>query len=103
MQTKTQAIAQTLDKKVIIASKGEQQHIKVEPNHLYEINIKEGEVLTSDFALIAKKAGNDLEILLENDTVVIFDDYFEVCTIDLSCFVSLPRDCRKTNSIKWDN
>ena len=87
LQTKAQAIAQTLNKQVIIASKGEQQHIKVELGYVYEIT-KDGEFLDIDSNLIAKKAGNDLELLLENDTVVIFDNYFEVC--DSSCFVSLP-------------
>jgi len=88
----TNALSEALStktKQVIIATKGE-QHIKVEPNHLYEINIKEGDVLTSEVNLIAKKVGNDLEVLLENNATVIFDNYFEVCTADLSCLVSLP-------------
>ncbi len=88
----TNALSEALSTKtkhLIIATKGE-QHIKVEPNHLYEINIKEGDVLTSDVNLIAKKVGHDLEVLLENNATVIFDHYFEVCTPDLSCLVSLP-------------
>jgi len=31
-----------------------------------------------------------LEILLDNNASVIFDNYFEVCAGDLSCLVSLP-------------
>ncbi len=83
----------TKTKQVIIAKKGEVQHIKVGlyPNYLYEIKTKDGNLLISDVNLIAKKVGSDLEVLLENNATVIFDHYFEVCTVDLSCLVSLPR------------
>ena len=89
LQTKAQALSKTLIKEVIIATKGE-QHIKVKPGYVYELSIKDGEVLSTDFNLIARKVDSDLEVLLENDTVVIFDDYFEVRTTDLSYLVSLP-------------
>jgi hypothetical protein len=41
---------------------------------------------------LLKKVDSDLEVLLENDTIVIFDNYFEVCVPDLSCLVSLPSE-----------
>jgi hypothetical protein len=82
----------TLKKENIIATKGEQQHIKVKLGYAYELIIKDDEALSTDFALIARKIDNDLELLLENDTIVIFDNYFEVCSTDLSCLVSLPSE-----------
>ncbi len=88
LQTQSASLlSQTLKEKIIIATEGE-QHIKVEPGYVYEIT-KDGEFLGKDANLIAKKAGNDLEVLLENDSTIIFDNYFEVCA-DLSCVVSLP-------------
>jgi hypothetical protein len=93
LQTKAQALPQPLSKEVIIATKGV-QHIKVKQGDVYELSIKDkdGEVLRTDFDLIAKKVGNDLEVLLEKDIIVIFDNYFEVCKIDIqsSCIISLP-------------
>jgi hypothetical protein len=38
--------------------------------------------------LIAKKVDNDLEVSLE-DSVIIFDNYFDVCATDLSFFILL--------------
>ncbi len=91
LQTKAQALSQTLNKEVIVVTKGE-QHVKVKPGYAYELSIKDGEILIKDFDLIAKKVGEDLEVLLPNDTSVVFDGYFEVCASDLSCLVSLPSE-----------
>jgi hypothetical protein len=91
LQIKAQALFKTLNKEVIVAVKSK-QYVKVEPGKAYELSVKEGETLGKDFDLIAKKVGNDLEVLLANDTAVIFDSYFEVCATDLSCIVSLPAE-----------
>ncbi|QKQ23740.1 Ig-like domain-containing protein [Candidatus Ruthia endofausta] len=87
MQTQAQVLSQTLSKEVVVVTKGE-QHIRVVPNRAYELSIEDGK----DFDLIAKKVGDDLEVLLPNDTTVVFDGYFEVCASDLSCLVSLPSE-----------
>ncbi|WP_201339017.1 hypothetical protein [Isorropodon fossajaponicum symbiont] len=42
-----------------------------------------------DFDVIAKKAGDDLTLLLDDSTTVVFDGYFSAC-IDLSYVVPLP-------------
>ncbi len=91
LQTKAETLAQTMDKEVLVATQGK-QHINVKPGKAYEISVKEGEVLNKDFDTIAQKVGNDLEVLLPNDAVVVFDNYFEVCASDLSCVVSLPAE-----------
>lgn len=90
LQAKAQTIAQTLDKQVIVATQGKQQHVKVKSGYLYEISLKEGEVLNADANLIVKKQGSDLQVLLEHNTTVIFDGYLAICTSDLSCLLSLP-------------
>ncbi len=41
-----------------------------------------------DLDVIAKKVGDDLTLLLDDSTTVVFDGYFSAC-IDLSCVVSL--------------
>ncbi|WP_201339208.1 beta strand repeat-containing protein [Isorropodon fossajaponicum symbiont] len=87
LQTQAQALSQTLSKEVVIVTKGE-QHIKVMPGRAYELSIEGGK----DFDLIAKKVGDDLEVLLPNDTTIVFDGYFEVCTSDSSYLVSLPSE-----------
>ncbi|BAS68020.1 Ig-like domain-containing protein [Bathymodiolus septemdierum thioautotrophic gill symbiont] len=92
MQAKAQEIAKTLNKEAIIVNKGDKQHIVVKPGNTYELSVKDGDVLNKDFDVIAKKVGEDLEVLLPNDTVVVFDNYFEICASDLSCLVSLPAE-----------
>ncbi len=87
MQTQAQVLFQTLSKEVVIVTKGE-QHIRVVPGRAYELSIEDGK----GFDLIARKVGDDLEVLLSNDTTVVFDGYFEVCASDLSCLVSLPSE-----------
>jgi hypothetical protein len=91
--SKIQALPQPLIKEVIIATKGV-QHIKVKQGYVYELSIKDkdSEVLRTDFDLIARKVDSDLEVLIENNTIVIFDNYFEVCVPDLDCIVSLPSE-----------
>ena len=92
LQAKAQALYQTLNKEVIVVTKGD-QHIKVKPSYAYELSIKDDkEALSTDFDLIARKVDSDLEVLLENDTKVIFDNYFDLCATDLSCLVSLPSE-----------
>ncbi|BBB22254.1 glycosyl hydrolase, BNR repeat-containing protein [Abyssogena phaseoliformis symbiont OG214] len=87
LQTQAQALSQTLSKEVVVVTKGE-QHIRVMPGRAYELSIEDGK----DFDLIAKKVSDDLEVLLPNGTTIVFDRYFEVCTSDLSCLVSLPSE-----------
>jgi hypothetical protein len=41
--------------------------------------------------LVAKNVHNDLEVALD-DSVIILDNYFDVCATDLSCLVSLPTE-----------
>ncbi len=87
MQIKAMKVAETLSKEVIIADKGE-QHIQAKSGIAYELSVKDGK---ENFDVIAKKVGDDLEVTLE-DSVVIFDDYFTICSTDLSCLVSLPAE-----------
>jgi hypothetical protein len=49
-------MSNNLTKVTITATKGE-QHIKVKPGYAYELSIKDGEVLSTDFAVIAKRVG----------------------------------------------
>jgi hypothetical protein len=91
LQFKAKSVSKTLTKEVIAVTQGE-QYVDVKPSKFYELEVKEGGVLNKDFDTIAKKVGNDLEVLLTNDTTVIFDGYFEVCSTDLSCLVSLPTE-----------
>ena len=74
----------------ITISKNNSQHIKVVKGVEYSLTIKNGDILTKDFPYIARKINNDLEIFLEKDKRVTFDDYFEVCLPDLKCIVTLP-------------
>ncbi|WP_024792268.1 type I secretion C-terminal target domain-containing protein [Candidatus Ruthturnera calyptogenae] len=87
LQTQAQAFSKTLSKVIVIVIKGE-QHIRVIPGHAYEISIEDGR----NFDLIAQKVDNDLKVLLPNDTIVVFNEYFKVCVSDLSCLVSLPSE-----------
>ena len=91
LQFKAQALAQTLNKEVIVVTKGK-QHVNVKPGNAYELSVKDGDVLNKDFDIIAKKVGDDLEVLFPNDVTVVFDGYFEICASDLSCLVSLPAE-----------
>ncbi|MBA5248674.1 MAG: cadherin repeat domain-containing protein, partial [Gammaproteobacteria bacterium] len=86
MQVKAEKIVATLDKQVIVITDGI-QHIQTKSGVAYELGIQDGKFFTQDVSLIAKKVSNDLEIALESG-VVIFDDYFEICTINSPCLVS---------------
>ncbi|MBA5248291.1 MAG: hypothetical protein FE834_01960, partial [Gammaproteobacteria bacterium] len=93
LQSKAKTLTKTLNTEMVAMLKGE-QHIQVKPGLVYELNIKGDELLSKDkdFALIAKKVGKDLEVLLPDEVIVIFDDYFEICATDLSCLVALPNE-----------
>ena len=92
LQATAQTLSQTLIKKTIVPTEGVRQHIEAKQGYLYELRTNNGDVLTTDSSLIAKRVGNDLEVVLEHDTTVIFDHYFELCETDSSCLVWLPSD-----------
>lgn len=84
LQTKAQKAAEQLNQEVVVVAQGK-QHIQVQVGKAYQLSIKD----VQDTNLVAKKVDDDLEVTL-GDSVVVFDDYFEVCATDLSCLVSLP-------------
>ncbi|CAB5495947.1 hypothetical protein THERMOT_413 [Bathymodiolus thermophilus thioautotrophic gill symbiont] len=86
LQNKAQKLTNHLNKEVVTIAKGI-QHIQVQASTAYQLNTKDFN--TKKLNLIAKKVGDDLEVALE-ESVIIFDNYFNVCTTDLSCLVSLP-------------
>ncbi|SGZ73104.1 Alkaline phosphatase [Bathymodiolus thermophilus thioautotrophic gill symbiont] len=86
LQNKAQKVADQLNEEVVAIAKGI-QHIQTQTGVAYQLNTKDFD--TKKLNLIAKKVGDDLEVALE-ESVVIFDNYFNVCTTDLSCLVSLP-------------
>ncbi|AYQ57298.1 alpha integrin [Bathymodiolus thermophilus thioautotrophic gill symbiont] len=86
LQNKAKKIADKLNEEVITIAKGI-QHIQTQAGIAYQINSKDFN--TKKLSLIAKKIGDDLEIALAED-VVVFDNYFNICSTDLSCLVSLP-------------
>ncbi|CAB5494264.1 Ig-like domain-containing protein [Bathymodiolus thermophilus thioautotrophic gill symbiont] len=88
LQNKVQKVADNLNKEVITIAKGI-QHIQTQVGVVYQLNTKDFDA--KKLGLIAKKIGDDLEVALE-EGVVIFDDYFEVCSTDVSCLVSLPTE-----------
>jgi Ca2+-binding RTX toxin-like protein len=74
------------------------QHIKVKQGYVYDIKIKEGEVLTKDFDIFTKKVNDDLEVSIKNkdfEATIIFENYLVVLETELSCLVCLPvgKDC----------
>jgi hypothetical protein len=56
-----------------------EQHVQVKSGNVYELIVQKNKFKTKDFDLIAKRTGENLEVLLADDTSVIFDNYFEVC------------------------
>ena len=88
LQAKAQKTADQLNQETVIVTQGK-QHIQVQAGIAYQLNTKDANLKNTN--LIAKKVGNNLEVSLE-DSVVIFDNYFEVCSTDLSCLVSLPTE-----------
>ncbi|CAB5505847.1 hypothetical protein THERMOT_2230 [Bathymodiolus thermophilus thioautotrophic gill symbiont] len=86
LQNKVQKVADQLNEEVIAITK-DIQHIQTQIGVAYQLNTKDFD--TKKLNLIAKKVGDDLEVALE-ESVVIFDNYFTICTTDLSCLVSLP-------------
>ena len=88
LQNKAQKVADKLNEEVIFIAKGV-QHIQVQAGTVYQLNAKDFNAKKP--SLIAKKVGDDLEVALE-EGVIIFDNYFAVCTTDLSCLVSLPTE-----------
>ncbi|MBA5248169.1 MAG: hypothetical protein FE834_01340, partial [Gammaproteobacteria bacterium] len=89
LQIRAKALTKTLQVETVTILKGE-QHIQVKSGFVYELHIKEADLLNKDFALIAKKVSKNLAVLLADDTIVVFDDYFEICMPDFSCLVVLP-------------
>ncbi|MBA5249183.1 MAG: hypothetical protein FE834_06585, partial [Gammaproteobacteria bacterium] len=90
IQIKAGKIAESLNKEAIIITKGK-QHIQTKPGIAYELSIQDGKNLIQDFSVVAKKIDTNLEVV-SKDGIIIFDNYFEVCTTDLSCLVSLPAE-----------
>ncbi|AYQ56080.1 Integrins alpha chain [Bathymodiolus thermophilus thioautotrophic gill symbiont] len=88
LQNKAQKIADKLNEEAVILTKGV-QHIQVQAGTVYQLSTQDFN--TKKLNLIAKKVGNDLEVALE-ESVVVFDNYFDVCATDLSCLVSLPAE-----------
>ena len=88
LQSKAQKVADKLNEEVIVIAKGV-QHIQVQAGTAYQLNAKDFDAKKS--SLIAKKVGDDLEVVLK-EGVIIFDNYFAVCATDLSCLVSLPTE-----------
>ena len=88
LQNKAQKVADKLNEEVIFITKGV-QHIQVQAGTAYQLNAKDFDAKKS--SLIAKKVGDDLEVVLK-EGVIIFDNYFAVCATDLSCLVSLPTE-----------
>ncbi|CAB5494272.1 hypothetical protein [Bathymodiolus thermophilus thioautotrophic gill symbiont] len=81
LQNEAQKVADKLNKEVVAIAKGV-QHIQVQSGIVYQLNTKK-------LNLIAKKVGDDLEVTLE-EGVIVFDNYFNVCSANLPCLVSLP-------------
>ncbi|SGZ60811.1 Alkaline phosphatase [Bathymodiolus thermophilus thioautotrophic gill symbiont] len=88
LQNKVQKIADKFNEEVVTVTESV-QHIQVQTGVVYQLNAKDFD--TKKLHLIAKKIGNDLEVTLE-EGVVIFDNYFDACSPDLSCLVSLPTE-----------
>lgn len=81
-----------LEQKTITISQTDNKHIEAKPGFAYQIVFQqENKVLVTDFAVLAKKEGEDLTLLLEGETTVVFENYFATC-VDLSCVVSLPAE-----------
>jgi hypothetical protein len=72
----------------VVVTKGV-QHIQAQVGIVYQLSSEAFDI--QKLNLIAKKVDNDLEVALD-DSVIIFDNYFDVCAIDLSCLVSLPTE-----------
>ena len=79
-----------LKKDVILVRKGHTKVVTPKDGIDYQIAIENSnQQLNTDFDVIAQKKSQDLIVLLEDNTTVIFDNYFPICA-DLSCLVSLP-------------
>ncbi|CAB5500459.1 hypothetical protein THERMOT_1238 [Bathymodiolus thermophilus thioautotrophic gill symbiont] len=88
LQNKAQKVADQLNEEVVAIAKGI-QHIQTQTGVVYQLNAENFDA--KKLTLIAKKIGDDLEVTLE-ESVVVFDNYFNVCGTDLSCLVSLPTE-----------
>jgi predicted phage-related endonuclease len=88
LQTEAKDVANKLNKEVVVVTKGV-QHIQAQVGIVYQLSSKAFDI--QKLNLVAKKVDNDLEVALE-DSVIIFDNYFDVCATDLSCLVSLPTE-----------
>ncbi|CAB5501966.1 beta strand repeat-containing protein [Bathymodiolus thermophilus thioautotrophic gill symbiont] len=88
LQTKAKNVANKLNKEAVVVTEGV-QHIQVQAGVSYQLNFENFD--TKKPSLIAKKIGDDLEVTLE-DSTIIFDNYFNVCAADLACLVSLPTE-----------
>ncbi len=87
-----EAKIQSLEVEEIIVRSGESQLIQTGLGRHYQLLLQEsGQEPVDTFYLIAKKADDNLIVLLKNNTIVTFDNYFNLC-VDFECVVSLPGD-----------
>ncbi len=84
LQKKARKISKYFSKEEVVAEQGHTKHIDIEFGNNYNISFKDS------INYIAQKSGDNLEILLENNTNIIFDNYFSSCATDMSCMVTLP-------------
>ncbi|CAB5500374.1 hypothetical protein THERMOT_1223 [Bathymodiolus thermophilus thioautotrophic gill symbiont] len=85
---------ESLQQQNIVIEQTQSKHIKVESGNAYQVILQKHDTsLEIDFNVLAKKQGSDLVLLLDDQTTVIFDDYFTVCLDGaLGCVVSLPSE-----------
>lgn len=97
MQIDAKFASARLEKSTILVEQGNQgaqirQYIDVKPGAYYEVNVEDDKgntIPAEELDIIAKKVGQSLEVVL-NDTTLLFDDYFHICSIETACLVSLP-------------
>ena len=73
---------------MVVVAKGV-QHIQAQVGKVYQFSSKVFEI--QKLNLVGMKVDNELEVALD-DSVIIFDNDFDVCATDLSCLVSLPTE-----------
>ncbi|CAC9996613.1 hypothetical protein [uncultured Gammaproteobacteria bacterium] len=85
---------ESLEQQNIVIEQTQSKHIKVKPGNAYQVILQKHDAsLEIDFNVLAKKQGSDLVLLLDDQTTVVFDDYFTVCLDGaLGCVVSLPSE-----------
>ncbi|SMN13240.1 T1SS secreted agglutinin RTX [Bathymodiolus heckerae thiotrophic gill symbiont] len=86
--------SEPLQQQNIVIQQTQSKYIKVKSGVAYQVVLQKHDAsLEVDFNVLAKKQGSDLVLLLDDETTVVFDEYFSVC-LDAasSCMVSLPSD-----------